>query len=168
MIQGVTRILTSGQRESAPAGSHVLRELLQRSQRSGGPDILPGAGINPGTIRHILDQLLPHGLKEVHLSGGKWVDGGMLYRPGGMGMGASTEAEWKVWMTDGDVIRAHSVQRSRFLLPLAHLWLLDECWMFTIVRLVFPRLMFDVFAFRLRAISEVENDPSCIMHHNGR
>lgn len=95
----------SGQRESAPAGSHVLREL-QRSQRSGGPDILPGAGINPGTIRHILDQLLPHGLKEVHLSGGRWVDGEMVYRPGGMGMGASTETEWRVWVTDGDVIRA--------------------------------------------------------------
>lgn len=95
----------SGQSVSAPAGLHVLRELLQRSQKNGRPVILPGAGINPGTIRHVLDNLLPYGLKEVHLSGGKWVDGRMVHRPVGMGMGASEETEWAVWLTDGDKIR---------------------------------------------------------------
>lgn len=95
----------SGQSVSAPAGLHVLKELLQRSQKNGRPVILPGAGINPGTIRHVLDNLLPYGLKEVHLSGGKWVDGRMVHRPVGMGMGASEETEWTVWLTDGDKIR---------------------------------------------------------------
>jgi hypothetical protein len=124
-IPGVTRILTrwitfhrpiseqsltftstrSGQSVSAPAGLHVLRELLQRSQKNGGPVILPGAGINPGTVHHVLENLLPYGLKEVHLSGGKWVEGQMVHRPVGMGMGASEEKEWKVWFTDGDTIR---------------------------------------------------------------
>jgi copper homeostasis protein len=95
----------SGQSVSAPAGLHVLRELLQRSQKNGGPVILPGAGINPGTILHVLENLLPFGLKEVHLSGGKWVEGQMVHRPLGMGMGASEEKEWTVWLTDGDAIR---------------------------------------------------------------
>lgn len=95
----------SGQSVSAPAGLHVLRELLQRSQKNGRPVILPGAGINPGTIRHVLDNLLPYGLKEVHLSGGKWVEGQMIHRPVGMGMGASEETEWDVWLTDGDRVR---------------------------------------------------------------
>ncbi|KAI0253268.1 copper homeostasis CutC domain-containing protein [Lactifluus subvellereus] len=104
-IQGVTRILTSGQSVSAPAGLPVLRELLQRMQRTGGPTILPGAGINPGTICHVLDHLLPYGLKEIHLSGGRWVDGGMVHRPDGMGMGTSAEGQWGVWQTDSNAIR---------------------------------------------------------------
>jgi len=83
---------------------HVLRELLQRSQKIGGPVILPGAGINPGTVHHVLENLLAYGLKEVHLSGGKWVEGEMIHRPVGMGMGAREEKEWKVWLTDGDMI----------------------------------------------------------------
>ena len=95
----------SGQSVSAPAGLHVLRELLQRSQKNGGPVILPGAGINPGTVHHVLENLMPCGLKEVHLSGGKWVEGQMVHRPVGMGMGPSEEKEWKVWLTDGDTIR---------------------------------------------------------------
>ena len=95
----------SGQSISAPAGLHVLRELLRRSQKNGGPVILPGAGINPGTILHVLDNLLPYGLKEVHLSGGKWVEGQMVHRPMGMGMGANGEKDWKVWLSDGDKIR---------------------------------------------------------------
>jgi copper homeostasis protein len=95
----------SGQSKSALAGLPVLRELLRRSQSTGGPVILPGAGINHGTICHVMDHLLPHGLKEVHLSGGRWVDGGMDHRPEGMGMGASAEGQWGVWRTDGDAIR---------------------------------------------------------------
>ncbi|KAH9980496.1 copper homeostasis CutC domain-containing protein [Russula compacta] len=104
-IHGVTRILTSGQSMSAPAGLDVLRELLQRSQMNGGPAILPGAGINPGTIRNALDYLLPYGLKEIHLSGGRWVDGRMVHRPVGMGMGVNPEKEWDIWLTDGEIIR---------------------------------------------------------------
>jgi copper homeostasis protein len=95
----------SGQSKSASAGLLVLRELLQRSQGTGGPAILPGAGINPGTIRNVLDRLLPYELKGVHLSGGRWVEGGMVHRPEGMGMGVSAESQWGVWQTDGNAIR---------------------------------------------------------------
>lgn len=104
--QSLTFVSTcSGQGVSAPAGLHVLRELLQLSRKNEGPLILPGAGINPGTVHHVLENLLPYGLKEIHLSGGKWVNGQMVHRPVEMGMGANEENEWKVWLTDGDKIR---------------------------------------------------------------
>ncbi len=48
---------------------------------------------------------MPYGLNELHLSGGRWVDGRMVHRRPGMGMGASAEQEWNVWLTDGVAIR---------------------------------------------------------------
>ena len=95
----------SGKSGSVPEGLHVLRELLQRPQRGGEPSILPGAGINSETVRDVLNHLSQYGLKEIHLSGGRWVDGQMVHRRAGMGMGASAEREWNVWLTDGDLIR---------------------------------------------------------------
>jgi len=95
----------SGHSGSVPEGLHVLRELLQRPERSGEPSILPGGGINSETVRDVLNHLSQYGLKEIHLSGGRWVDGRMVHRRAGMGMGASEESEWKVWLTDGDLIR---------------------------------------------------------------
>lgn len=62
--------------------------------------ILPGSGINISTIPILCNALLSHGLKEIHLSGGKWVDGCSAYRPDGMGMG-----EWSIWRTDEEAIR---------------------------------------------------------------
>ncbi|KAG8219549.1 hypothetical protein J3R82DRAFT_499 [Butyriboletus roseoflavus] len=62
--------------------------------------ILPGSGINISTIPILCKALLSHGLKEIHLSGGKWVDGRSAYRPDGMGMG-----EWSIWRTDEEAIR---------------------------------------------------------------
>jgi copper homeostasis protein len=95
----------SGQRTSALAGLHVLQELLQRSQTSDGPVILPGAGINPGSIRRVLDNLLSYGLGEVHMSGGRWTESEMIHRPEGMGMGATIPCEWGIWLTDANAIR---------------------------------------------------------------
>ncbi|KAI9438441.1 copper homeostasis CutC domain-containing protein [Lactarius psammicola] len=104
-IRGITRVLTSGQSISAPSGLHILQELLQRSQTSGGPIILPGAGINPASIRNVLDNLLPYGLREVHMSGGRWTESEMVHQPEGMGMGASVQNDWGIWLTDGNTVR---------------------------------------------------------------
>lgn len=62
--------------------------------------ILPGSGINISTIPILCEALLPRGLKEIHLSGGKWIDGRSAYRPDGMGMG-----DWNIWRTDEEAIR---------------------------------------------------------------
>jgi copper homeostasis protein CutC len=124
-IRGITRVLTryvsrclctvfltvapfrtlSGQSTSVPMGLPVLQMLLQRSQTGDGPVILPGAGVNPGSIRAVLDSLLPYGLKEIHMSGGRWSESEMVYRSEGMGMGASVQREWGIWQTDGNSVR---------------------------------------------------------------
>ena len=97
--------IPSGQRTSVLAGVPVLKELFEKSSTSGGPYILPGAGINPGSIRAVMDNLLGDGLSEVHLSGGRWTESEMVYRAEGMGMGASVQNEWGIWRTDGNSIR---------------------------------------------------------------
>lgn len=70
-----------------------------------GLTILPGSGIDSGTVGLILDSLLPLGLQEIHLSGASWVEGGMLYRRENMGMGVGGQGEWGVWTTDEQKIR---------------------------------------------------------------
>ncbi|KAF9647434.1 hypothetical protein BDM02DRAFT_3117000 [Thelephora ganbajun] len=80
--------------------------------------ILPGSGINPNTVQILLVILLRVGLKEVHLSAGRFVESEMQYRKRvgredtdaiGMGMG-----EWKVWKTD-----EHAVRQMRGILDRA-------------------------------------------------
>ncbi|VDC05783.1 unnamed protein product [Peniophora sp. CBMAI 1063] len=107
---GVDRILTSGGGTSVTANFDVLVELLKASTKAGsrktGPTILPGAGINAKTIASVLARLLPHGLTELHLSGGRWKEGGMSHRHDGLGMGAGGGHDWDVWHTEEAVIRA--------------------------------------------------------------
>lgn len=67
--------------------------------------VLPGSGINATTVGSILDALLPHGLLEIHLSGGCWSEGDMQYRPEGMGMGVGGAGEWGVWGTTEEKVR---------------------------------------------------------------
>lgn len=71
--------------------------------------ILPGSGISPNTVQILLVILLRVGLKEIHLSAGRFVESEMQYRKRagredvdatGMGMG-----EWKAWKTEEHVVR---------------------------------------------------------------
>lgn len=71
--------------------------------------ILPGSGINPNTVQILLAILLRVGLKEIHLSAGRFVESEMQYRKratredvDGVGMGFG---EWKTWETDERVVR---------------------------------------------------------------
>ncbi|KAN0138244.1 Copper homeostasis CutC domain containing protein [Lactarius tabidus] len=105
-IPGITRVLTSGQSStSVLMGVPVLQELLQRSQTSNGPAILPGAGINPGSISAVLGSLLPYGPREIHMSGGRWTESETAHRSEGMGMGTNVQREWGIWLTDSNSVR---------------------------------------------------------------
>lgn len=71
--------------------------------------ILPGSGISPNTVQILVAILLRVGLKEIHLSGGNFVESEMQYRkrtgredPDAIGMGMG---DWKVWRTDEHVVR---------------------------------------------------------------
>ena len=60
---GVTRVLTSGQRASAPQGAETIRKMLAHA--AGRTDILPGGGVNAGNVRGFIAET---GVKSVHAS----------------------------------------------------------------------------------------------------
>jgi copper homeostasis protein len=68
--------------------------------------ILPGAGVNGRTIEPLLSALRQHGLSEVHMSGGRWIDSEMQHRKEGMGMGVGGDGEWGIWRTEEQAVRA--------------------------------------------------------------
>ncbi|EPQ60465.1 hypothetical protein GLOTRDRAFT_31628 [Gloeophyllum trabeum ATCC 11539] len=95
---------------SAPSSLPTLCSLFRYRSRPKadsrqGPKLLVGSGINPGTIQPVLDALLSLGLEEVHMSGGRWVEGGMQFRRDGLGMGAGRQVEWSVWRTSEQAVR---------------------------------------------------------------
>ncbi|EIW64169.1 uncharacterized protein TRAVEDRAFT_100761, partial [Trametes versicolor FP-101664 SS1] len=107
-ISQVTRILTSGQAPSAPFPSALptLRTLLRDASRMpSSAKVLVGSGINAHTVDPLLKELLPCGLREVHLSGGGWVPSEMEFQREGMGMGVGGEGEWGLWRTSEDKVR---------------------------------------------------------------
>ena len=53
-----------------------------------------------------MNELLPCGLREVHLSGGGWTPSNTEFRRKGMGMGVGEDGEWAVWRTSEDNVRA--------------------------------------------------------------
>lgn len=70
---GVDRILTSGQRSEAVAGSALLRELIVMSEQTHGPTILPGGGVRPSNAQTLLDL----GAAELHSSATPGPNGAM-------------------------------------------------------------------------------------------
>lgn len=91
---------------SSPAALPMLRTLIRTASRMpSAARILVGSGINARTIGPLLRELLPCGLREVHLSGGGWVPSEMEFRREGLGMGVGGEGEWGIWRTDEEKIR---------------------------------------------------------------
>ncbi|KAI0756343.1 copper homeostasis CutC domain-containing protein [Daedaleopsis nitida] len=117
-IPQITRILTSGQAPTAPDPDALptLRTLIRTASRMpAAARILVGSGVNVGTVDLLMGELLPCGLREIHLSGGGWVPSEMAFRRGGMGMGVEGAGEWGIWRTDEEKIR-----KVRYIV--------DDCW----------------------------------------
>ncbi|CDO73444.1 hypothetical protein BN946_scf185013.g79 [Trametes cinnabarina] len=107
-IPHVTRMLTSGQAPTAttPAALPSLRMLLRTASRMpSSAKVLVGSGINANTVGPLLAELLPCGLREIHLSGGEWVPSEMEFRREGMSMGVGGEADWAIWRTSEEKVR---------------------------------------------------------------
>lgn len=75
---GVDRILTSGGKPSAYEGMDVISKMNDIAD--GRVVIMPGAGINPGNIKEIINTTK---VKEVHFSGSVTYDSPMLFRVDG-------------------------------------------------------------------------------------
>ena len=65
---------------------------------------MPGSGIRADTAKDLLGPLVKYGLQEVHMSGGTWVPGKMVYRREGLGMGVGGPSEWGIFRTNEDEI----------------------------------------------------------------
>ena len=74
---GVDRVLTSGGKPSAMEGLEVLGQMNRLA--AGRTIIMPGAGVNAGNIKEILEVT---GASEIHFSGSQTYDSPMLYRGG--------------------------------------------------------------------------------------
>jgi hypothetical protein len=99
-----------GQKAVTPDSLAVIQDLLERASAAeadgGSLTIMPGSGINADTIHDVLSTLLPHGLREVHLSAGTWVPSAMRFRRPDMGMGVGGAGEWGIWRTRESIVRA--------------------------------------------------------------
>lgn len=107
-VPQITRILTSGQAPTAasPTALPKLQTLVRTASHiPASPTILVGSGVNAHTIGPLLEELLPYGLREVHLSGGAWVPSEMEFRRPDLGMGVGGDGEWGVWRTSEERIR---------------------------------------------------------------
>ncbi|KAI9060511.1 hypothetical protein FKP32DRAFT_1655802 [Trametes sanguinea] len=108
-VPQVTRMLTSGQAPTATTPSVLpsLRMLLRMASRMpSSAKVLVGSGINAQTVGPLLEELLPCGLREIHLSAGGWIPSAMEFRREGMGMGVGGEGEWAIWRTSEEKVRA--------------------------------------------------------------
>ena len=119
----------SGHGLTAPDSLDALKKLFQirRDLIENDPwglSILPGSGINGQNVNQLLEALVPLGLKEIHMSGGMWVESAASFRREDMRMGVG-QNEWNVWRTQGDKVRevryaldSHSQEHAN-LYPLA-------------------------------------------------
>lgn len=107
--QSIDSVARSGQSRSAPQGLPILKNLFEERsmlvEDVWGLTIMPGSGINGKTLPPLLDTLLPLGLREIHLSGGKWGMGHMTFRRHDMGMSIDRDSEWGVWRTQEEQVR---------------------------------------------------------------
>jgi copper homeostasis protein len=105
----VFELLLSGQGTTAASADslEVLRNLLDiMKDHNPHIEVLPGSGINSSTVGALCEALLPHGLREVHMSGGHWIDGASNWRRAGMGMDIGGTGEWGIWRTRESAVHA--------------------------------------------------------------
>jgi copper homeostasis protein len=98
----VGRVLTSGQRDTAPEGAELLARLVDQA---GDRIVIMGCGAldadNIGSVRQ------QTGLSEMHFASLKDVPSGMLYRNSHVGMGGTDlDREYRNTITDGASVAA--------------------------------------------------------------
>lgn len=96
---GCERILTSGQAQNAPAGSHLISELVQLAGSR--IIIMPGSGINAFNLKQLHQQTKA---LEYHLSASRLKPGRMHFRNNTVNMGFPGEDEYSIRETDPDLV----------------------------------------------------------------
>jgi copper homeostasis protein len=98
---GCERILTSGGENKAVDGRELIRQLVVAS--AGRISIMAGSGINPANVKDLVEYT---GVGEVHISGKRRIEGGMIYRNPKINMGGLPGvAEYEIIETDSETVR---------------------------------------------------------------
>jgi len=98
---GITRVLTSGQKDSVPEGVELIRKLIERAGER--IEILPGGGIQSWNVKEMIEKT---GCRQVHLTAWKAVpDSSTQARAGITFGGALHPAEDRFQMTDAEMVR---------------------------------------------------------------
>jgi copper homeostasis protein len=98
---GITRVLTSGQKDSVPEGVELIKKLIERAGDR--IEILPGGGIQVWNLKEAVERT---GCRQVHLTAWRTAsDSSTLARPGITFGGALYPAEDRYQVTDAGVVR---------------------------------------------------------------
>ena len=98
---GISRVLTSGQKNSVPEGADLIRRLIDHAKER--IEILPGGGIKPYNIADVIART---GCKQVHLTAFKTVaDTSTHQHPSVTFGGALHPPEDSYSMTDASLVR---------------------------------------------------------------
>jgi len=98
---GAHRILTSGQKNLAPAGKELIHQLVQIAGNR--IIIMPGAGIDDQNMEQMI---LETGAKEFHLTGMGMVESRMIFRRENVFMGGLSQIpEYEIAVSDEQKIR---------------------------------------------------------------
>jgi copper homeostasis protein len=98
---GITRILTSGQKDSVPEGVELIAELAERAGKR--IEILPGGGIRAFNVREVVERT---GCRQVHMTAwGAVRDSSTQARPEVTFGGALRVAEDSYEVTDAKLVK---------------------------------------------------------------
>ena len=98
---GITRVLTSGQKESVPQGVELIEKLIERAGDR--IEILPGGGIQAWNVKDAVERT---GCRQIHLTAWRTTsDSSTLARPGITFGGALYPAEDRYQVTDAGSVR---------------------------------------------------------------
>lgn len=98
---GITRVLTSGQKDSVPEGADLIKNLVERAGNR--IEILPGGGVQAWNIKEVIART---GCQQVHLTAWKTVqDHSTQAHPAITFGGALYPAEDRYQITDAELVR---------------------------------------------------------------
>jgi copper homeostasis protein len=97
---GFDRILTSGQKPTAPEGAALIEALIKKA--NGRIVIMPGAGINEDTVASLVQAT---GATEIHFSATAFRDSPMTYRNEAIASMGTDQSEFKLRVVDPARVR---------------------------------------------------------------
>lgn len=100
---GIDTILTSGGASNCRSGAEAIGQLLALRDKTNGPEVLIGAGVNAAVIAEFRKQF-PHA-SAFHMSGKTDIKSGMRFRRDGVPMGLPGLDEWHIPQTSTDAVK---------------------------------------------------------------